>query len=140
MLSKAPAYELLEEGIFEDWHSVVLSFIQVHTDEQRETLGLQIFSLGSDFWPSAFTIWSKKKSRFHLMTSAAIYSWASQREIFHFLLNTAVTGACRFSPSCQPQGVQHVRPVSLSVERQETGRAKEKQKPVGKVKHYSPPQ
>lgn len=74
------------------------------------------------------------------MTFAAIYSWASQREIFHFLLNTAVTGACRFSPSCQPQGVQHVRPVSLSVERQETGRAKEKQKLVGKAKHYSSPQ
>lgn len=40
-------------------HRVVLSCIEVHTDEQRDTLGLQIFSLGSDSWSSAFTVWSK---------------------------------------------------------------------------------
>ena len=76
------------------------------------------------------------------MTFVAICSWkrASQSEIFHFLLITAVKGACRFSPTCQPQGVQHGKPVSLSAVRQEAGIAKEKQKWVGKAKHYSPPQ
>lgn len=64
-------------------HNTVLPLAEVHTDEQQETLGLQIFSLVSDSWFFAFTISAKNQS-FTFKTSVAIYSWkrASQSEIF----------------------------------------------------------